>query len=100
MPQCFPVASIEVRDPWYKGAVRGKSDDVHDLSQRRDDGGGNTILCRHGVDIPPTSLPVCAAEEERGLVFMHSTWHEGAVVCSGNKYVLGINVMYKQVSKR
>ena len=39
-------------------------------------------------------------KEGMALVFMYSIWHEGAVVCSGNKYVLRTDVMYKQVSKR
>jgi prolyl 4-hydroxylase len=30
-----------------------------------------------------------------GLVFLHSIWHEGAVVQSGEKYVLRTDVMYK-----
>lgn len=29
------------------------------------------------------------------LVFLHSIWHEGAVVLSGEKYVLRTDVMYK-----
>jgi len=29
------------------------------------------------------------------LVFLHSIWHEGAVVESGEKYVLRTDVMYK-----
>jgi prolyl 4-hydroxylase len=28
-------------------------------------------------------------------VFLHSVWHEGAVVHSGQKYVLRTDVMYK-----
>lgn len=38
-------------------------------------------------------------KEGMALVFLHSIWHEGAVVCSGKKYVLRTDVMYKQVSK-
>jgi hypothetical protein len=38
-------------------------------------------------------------KEGMALVFMHSLWHEGAVVCSGKKYVLRTDVMYKQLSK-
>ena len=33
-------------------------------------------------------------------MFMHSIWHEGAIVCSGEKNVLRTDVMYQQVSKR
>ncbi len=33
------------------------------------------------------------------LVFMHSIWHEDAVVPSGEKYMLRTDVMYQQVSK-
>jgi len=32
------------------------------------------------------------------LVFLHSIWHEGAVVQSGRKYVLRTDVMYKPVA--
>lgn len=37
--------------------------------------------------------------EGMALVFMHSIWHEGAVVRNGKKYVLRTDVMYQQVSK-
>lgn len=33
------------------------------------------------------------------LVFLHSIWHEGAVVQHGTKYVLRTDVMYKEISK-
>jgi prolyl 4-hydroxylase len=33
--------------------------------------------------------------EGMALVFLHSVWHEGAVVHSGQKYVLRTDVMYK-----
>ena len=36
-------------------------------------------------------------EEGLALVFLHSIWHEGAVVQSGRKYVLRTDVMYKQM---
>lgn len=38
-------------------------------------------------------------KEGMALVFMHSIWHEGAIVRNGKKYVLRTDVMYKQVSK-
>ena len=62
-------------------------------------GGETRFLRRHGADIPPTTLPVCAAERRDALAFMHSIWHEGAVVRNGKKYVLRTDVMYQQVSK-
>jgi len=34
-------------------------------------------------------------KEGMALVFIHSIWHEGAVVHSGQKYVLRTDVMYK-----
>jgi 2-oxoglutarate-Fe(II)-dependent oxygenase superfamily protein len=34
-------------------------------------------------------------KEGMALVFLHSIWHEGAVVHSGQKYVLRTDVMYK-----
>ena len=34
-------------------------------------------------------------KEGMALVFLHSIWHEGAVVQSGTKYVLRTDVMYK-----
>jgi prolyl 4-hydroxylase len=34
--------------------------------------------------------------EGMALAFLHSIWHEGAVVHSGKKYVLRTDVMYKQ----
>jgi len=37
-------------------------------------------------------------KEGMALVFLHSIWHEGAVVHSGQKYVLRTDVMYKPVS--
>jgi hypothetical protein len=37
-------------------------------------------------------------KEGMALVFLHSIWHEGAVVHSGQKYVLRSDVMYKPVS--
>jgi prolyl 4-hydroxylase len=39
------------------------------------------------------------SKEGMALVFMHSIWHEGAVVPDGKKYVLRMDVMYQQVSK-
>jgi prolyl 4-hydroxylase len=33
------------------------------------------------------------------LVFLHSIWHEGAVVHSGQKYVLRTDVMYKRINQ-
>lgn len=62
-------------------------------------GGETRFLRRHGADIPPTSLPVCAAERRNGTHVMHATWHEGAVVRNGKKYVLRTDVMDQQVSK-
>lgn len=63
--------------------------------------GGET---RFFADMEQTFLqrPYLSVQPKEGmaLVFMHSIWHEGVVVCSGNKYVLRTNVMYKQVSKR
>jgi hypothetical protein len=38
-------------------------------------------------------------KEGMALIFLHSIWHEGAVVHSGQKYVLRTDVMYQQVSK-
>jgi hypothetical protein len=32
------------------------------------------------------------------LAFLHSIWHEGAVVHSGQKYVLRTDVMYKEIT--
>jgi prolyl 4-hydroxylase len=37
-------------------------------------------------------------KEGMALAFLHSIWHEGAVVHSGQKYVLRTDVMYKPVS--
>jgi hypothetical protein len=37
-------------------------------------------------------------KEGMALVFLHSIWHEGAVVHSGQKYVLRTDVMYKAIS--
>ena len=34
-------------------------------------------------------------KEGMALAFLHSIWHEGAVVHSGQKYVLRTDVMYK-----
>ena len=34
-------------------------------------------------------------KEGMALVFLHAMWHEGAVVQSGQKYVLRTDVMYK-----
>jgi hypothetical protein len=37
--------------------------------------------------------------EGMALAFLHAIWHEGAVMHSGQKYVLRTDVMYKSVSK-
>jgi hypothetical protein len=44
--------------------------------------------------------PYLSVEPEEGmaLVFVHAVWHEGAVVKSGQKYVLRTDVMYKVLS--
>jgi len=34
-------------------------------------------------------------KEGMALLFLHSIWHEGAVVHSGQKYVLRTDVMYQ-----
>lgn len=41
--------------------------------------------------------PYLSVQPRKGmaLVFLHSVWHEGAVVNSGQKYVLRTDVMYK-----
>jgi 2-oxoglutarate-Fe(II)-dependent oxygenase superfamily protein len=41
--------------------------------------------------------PYLSVQPKKGmaLVFIHSIWHEGAVVHSGQKYVLRTDVMYK-----
>jgi prolyl 4-hydroxylase len=50
-----------------------------------------TFLQRSHLSVQP--------KEGMALAFMHSIWHEGAVVRNGKKYVLRTDVMYKQVSK-
>ena len=44
--------------------------------------------------------PYLAVQPKEGmaLVFLHAIWHEGAVVHSGQKYVLRTDVMYKPIS--
>ncbi|TKB57106.1 MAG: hypothetical protein E8D49_14545 [Nitrospira sp.] len=60
---------------------------------------------RHGffADMEQTFLqrPYLSVQLKEGmaLAFMHSIWHEGAVVPDGKKYVLRMDVMYQQVSK-
>jgi len=46
--------------------------------------------------------PYLSVQPKRGmaLVFLHSIWHEGAVVQSGQKYVLRTDVMYGPPSTR
>jgi 2-oxoglutarate-Fe(II)-dependent oxygenase superfamily protein len=46
--------------------------------------------------------PYLSVEPKQGmaLIFLHSIWHEGAVVQSGQKYVLRTDVMYKPASNR
>jgi hypothetical protein len=41
--------------------------------------------------------PYLSVQPKKGmaLIFLHSIWHEGAVVQSGQKYVLRTDVMYK-----
>ncbi|THI92738.1 MAG: hypothetical protein CAF41_000005 [Nitrospira sp. CG24A] len=62
--------------------------------------GGET---RFFADMEQTFLqhPYLSVEPKEGmaLVFMHSIWHEGAVVSSGEKYVLRTDIMYRQVLK-
>ena len=45
--------------------------------------------------------PYLSVQPKRGmaLAFIHSIWHEGAMVQSGLKYVLRTDVMYKEVLK-
>jgi hypothetical protein len=50
---------------------------------------------RHSYNVPTCLEP----NEGMALAFMHSIWHEGAVVRSVKKYVLRTDVMFKQVSK-
>jgi hypothetical protein len=76
-----------------------KSTDVLDLSQRRDDRWGDTFLRRHGADIPPTSLPVCAAERRDGTRVHAFHLARRARRAQWEKYVLRTDVMFKQVSK-
>ena len=62
--------------------------------------GGET---RFFADMEQTFLqrPYLSVQPKEGmaLAFMHSIWHEGAVLRSGKKYVLRTDVMFKQVSK-
>ena len=51
---------------------------------------GQAFLQRPYLSVQP--------KEGMALVFLHSIWHEGAVVHSGQKYVLRTDVMYKPVS--
>jgi hypothetical protein len=46
----------------------------------------NAFLGRPYLSVTP--------REGMALVFVHRTWHEGAVVASGEKYVLRTDVMY------
>ena len=39
-------------------------------------------------------------KEDMALVFIHNIWHEGAVVESGQKYVIRTDVMYGRSSKK
>jgi hypothetical protein len=59
-------------------------------------GGGET---RFFVDMEQAfrHKPYLSVQPREGmaLVFIHSIWHEGAVVRSGQKYVLRTDVMYK-----
>jgi hypothetical protein len=45
--------------------------------------------------------PFCSVKPKTGmaLVFVHRLWHEGAVVQSGQKYVLRTDVMYGRPPK-
>ena len=62
--------------------------------------GGET---RFFADMEQTFLqrPSLSVQPKKGmaLAFIHSIWHEGAVVRSRKKYVQRTNVMYQQVSK-
>jgi len=63
-------------------------------------GGETRFLRRHGADIPQRPYLSVEPKEGMALRFMHSIWHEGAVVRNGKKYVLRTDVMYQQVSKK
>ena len=93
-----PRADLQSSSRWVVSTAEdlgGKSNHIHDLSERWDDGRGNTILRGRGAGRPTTSILVRATEGGDGTPVLTSIWHEGAVVHSGQKYVLRTDVMYK-----
>ena len=62
--------------------------------------GGETRFFRDMEQAIIQQRPYLSVQPKEGmaLVFLHSIWHEGAVVHSGQKYVLRTDVMYKPVS--
>jgi hypothetical protein len=62
-------------------------------------GGETRFLCRHGADIPATSLPVCAAERRDGTGIHAFHLARRCRRAQRKKYVLRTDVMYQQVLK-
>jgi hypothetical protein len=80
--------------PHFDGSFRRAPDEISAITfiVYLDDGcgGGETILHDEGVIVPP----------KRGALFLfdHHVLHEGALVTSGEKYVLRSDVMYRRVA--
>ncbi|MDH4252778.1 MAG: 2OG-Fe(II) oxygenase, partial [Nitrospira sp.] len=85
------------RDGSYLSLETYEKSEVTFLIYLNDDMAGGETRFFANMQQVAQGCPYLTVKPTRGaaLVFLHSIWHEGAVVHSGEKYVLRTDVMYK-----
>ena len=85
------------RDGSYLSLETYEKSEVTFLIYLNDDMAGGETRFFADMEQVARSCPYLTVRPMRGaaLVFLHSIWHEGAVVQKGEKYVLRTDVMYK-----
>ncbi len=85
------------RDGSYLSLETYEQSEVTFLIYLNDDMTGGETRFFADMEHVAQGCPYLTVKPTRGaaLVFLHSIWHEGAVVQSGEKYVLRTDVMYK-----
>jgi hypothetical protein len=85
------------RDGSYISLETYEKSEVTFLIYLNDDMAGGETRFFADMEQVARSCPYLTVKPTRGaaLVFLHSIWHEGAVVQRGEKYVLRTDVMYK-----